>query len=50
MGMLMHHTWLNQQKQKEQPKKVEKPVAEQPKEESPQEPVKRPGRRKSTDK
>ena len=27
MGMLMHHTWLEQQKQKEQ--KAEKPVVEE---------------------
>lgn len=47
MGMLMHHTWLNQQKEK----KAEKPnvPAEKPveKEEPAEEPVKR-GRRKIT--
>ena len=48
MGMLMHHTWLEQQKQKK-PEKAEKPVAveEEPeKEPVPVEPVKRTGGRR----
>lgn len=48
MGMLMHHTWLEQQKEAE---KQQKPVV--PKEEKPVEPaeepvVRKPGRRKAT--
>lgn len=45
MGMLIHHTWLEQQKQ-EKPKKAEPVTAEEPKEEPVEEPVKR-GRRKT---
>jgi len=45
MGMLIHHTWMEQQKQKEEPEKVETAPVEEPKEE-PNEPVKR-GRRKT---
>ena len=51
MGMLMHHTWLAQQEQKEQPKKAEpKPVEEVKEGKSAEEPpVKRAGgRRKAT--
>jgi hypothetical protein len=45
MGMLMHHTWLEQQKQEEN--KVEKPVEEKAEEkEQTTEPVKRTGGRR----
>jgi len=44
MGMLIHHTWLEQQKQNEKPKKAETAPVKEHKEES-SEPVKR-GRRK----
>ena len=47
MGMLLHHTWLNQQKQKEQPKKAETAPVEEPKE-SAKEPAKRTGGRRKT--
>lgn len=47
MGMLIHHTWLEQQKQ-EKPKKAETAPVEEPKEEPVKEPVKRAGRRKTT--
>ena len=47
MGMLLHHTWLNQQKQAEPKKEEPKPV-EEVKEEPVKEPVKRGGRRKTT--
>jgi len=48
MGMLMHQTWLNQQKEKKPVKVTEKP-AEKAVEEPVSEPVKRsPGRRKTT--
>lgn len=51
MGMLMHHTWLNQQKQNEQPKKAEPVPVEEVKEEKSAEPVKKTGgRRKNTTK
>lgn len=43
MGMLMHHTWLNQQEEKK-PVKAEKKPVEEAKEE-PVEPVKRTGGR-----
>lgn len=48
MGMLMHHTWLNQQNE-QKPEKVEKPSAEKAEEtaEPVGEPVKR-GRKKTT--
>lgn len=46
MGMLLHHTWLNQQEQKK-PEKVEAKPVEETKEESAKEPVKRGGRRKT---
>ena len=47
MGMLMHHTWRNQQEQKEKPvKKAETAPVEETKEPVP-EPVKKPGRRKT---
>ena len=49
MGMLIHHTWLNQQKQekpvKAEPKPVEK--AEDKPVEKVEEPVRKPGRRKT---
>jgi hypothetical protein len=51
MGMLMHHTWVEQQKQK--PVKAEPvpaPVKEEPKEEPVKEPVKRTGGRRKTTK
>ena len=49
MGMLMHHTWVEQQKQNAKPEKVEKPVpAEEPKPEPVKEPVKRTGGRRKT--
>ena len=49
MGMLMHNTWLNQQKQ-EKPVKAEpkKPVEEVKEPESVNEPVKRTGGRRKT--
>ena len=49
MGMLLHHTWLNQQEQKK-PEKAEKPVEEVKEEKSAEDPpVKRAGgRRKAT--
>lgn len=43
MGMLMHHTWLEQQKQNEKPKKVTPAPAEKPEKESA--PVKKTGGR-----
>lgn len=43
MGMLMHHTWLEQQKQNEKPKKAEPAPAEKPEKESA--PVKKTGGR-----
>ena len=51
MGMLMHHTWLAQQKEKEQPKKKAEPApaTEEPKEPV-KEPVKRTGGRRKTGK
>ena len=48
MGMLMHHTWLNQQKQEEL--KKEKPVVAEKQEEPVKEPVKRTGGRRKTTK
>ena len=48
MGMLMHHTWLNQQKQAEPEKAEQKPVEEVKEEPVKEEPVKRGGRRKTT--
>ena len=50
MGMLMHHTWLNQQKQKEEPEKVSPAPVEEAKEEPVKEPVKRTGGRRKTTK
>ena len=51
MGMLMHHTWMNQQKQNEQPKKAEPaPVEEVKEEKSAETPVKRAGGRRKTTK
>ena len=48
MGMLMHHTWLNQQEQKK-PEKVEAKPVEKVKEPEPvNEPVKRTGGRRKT--
>ena len=48
MGMLIHHTWLNQQEQKK-PEKVESKHVEEVKEpESVKEPVKRTGGRRKT--
>ena len=47
MGMLMHHTWLNQQEQKK-PEKVETKPVEEAKEEKSAEPVKRTGGRRKT--
>lgn len=44
MGMLMHHTWLEQQKQNEKPKKAEPAPAEKPEEKDPA-PVKKTGGR-----
>lgn len=44
VDMLIHHTWLNQQKE-QKPEKAEKPVAEKAEETA--EPVKR-GRKKTT--
>ena len=49
MGMLMHHTWLNQQKANE-PKKAEPKSADVKKEESDETAVKRPGGRRKTTK
>lgn len=50
MGMLMHHTWLEQQKQasaeKEQKKPVEAVKAEKPVKETAKAPVKRTGGRR----
>ncbi len=43
MGMLMHHTWLEQQKQNEKPKKAEPAPAGKPEEEPA--PVKKTGGR-----
>lgn len=49
MGMLMHRTWLEQQKQNEKPvKKAETAPVDEVKEEPVPEPVKKPGRRKTT--
>ena len=48
MGMLLHHTWLNQQEQKK-PEKVEAKPVEEVKEKS-AEPVKRTGGRRKTTK
>ena len=51
MGMLMHHTWLNQQKENVKPKVEPKPAAEEVKEKSAEEPpVKRAGGRRKTTK
>ena len=48
MGMLMHHTWLNQQKAEEPVKAEPKPVDEPKKPvEKVEEPVRKPGRRKT---
>ena len=49
MGMLLHHTWLNQQEQKKPEKAEAKPV-EEVKEEKSAEPVKRTGGRRKTTK
>ena len=50
MGMLMHHTWLNQQEApKDDEMIIEEPVQIEPEEETPvnePEPEKKPGRRK----
>ena len=46
MGMLMHHTWLEQQK--EQEKKPEKPVIEPKEEETAETEPKRTGGRRKT--
>lgn len=48
MGMLMHHTWLNQQKA-EKPVKAEPKPVDEPKKpvEKVEEPVRKPGRRKT---
>lgn len=50
MGMLLHHTWLEQQEQKEAQKKREVPVPVAEPEEEPvnEEPVKTTGRRRKT--
>ena len=52
MGMLMHHTWLNQQEAaKANVKPIEEPVEKEPEEETPvkeSEPAKKPGRRKAS--
>lgn len=52
MGMLLHHTWLEQQKQahveKEQEKPVEAVKAEEPVKETAKAPVKRAGGRRKT--
>lgn len=48
MGMLMHHTWLNQQKQNEKPKKSEHVPVETAEEEPAKEPAKRSGGRRKT--
>lgn len=48
MGMLMHHTWLEQQKKAEK-KPIAKEVTEEVKEQEPEAPVKKiGGRRKAT--
>ena len=47
MGMLMHHTWLNQQKAKN-PVKAEQKPAEKATEEPVSEPVKRTAGRRKT--
>ena len=47
MGMLMHHTWLEQQKQNA-PKKETAPVKEVKEEPVPEEPVKKTGGRRKT--
>ena len=49
MGMLMHHTWLNQQEQAK-PKKAEPAPVEEVKEEKSAEPVKKTGGRRKTTK
>ena len=48
MGMLMHHTWLNQQKQEKPIKAEPKPVEEAKEPEPVNEPVKRTGGRRKT--
>lgn len=50
MGMLMHHTWEEQQKQKESEGQKTAPVAEPKEEETVTEPVKRTGGRRKTTK
>ena len=51
MGMLLHHTWLNQQEQKKPEKAEAKPVEEVKEEKSAEEtPVKRVGGRRKTTK
>ena len=45
MGMLMHHTWLNEQKKKVKAVPAEKPVEET---NEPSEPVKKTGGRRKT--
>lgn len=47
MGMLMHHTWLNEQKKKSAPKPVEKPAENN---EPEAEPIKKTGGRRKTSK
>lgn len=47
MGMLMHHTWMEQQKQEAKPvPKAEKPIEEKPVET--EKPVRKAGRPKSS--
>ena len=50
MGMLMHHTWQQQQKEAEAKKAKAKPVVaeEEPVKVEEPTPVKKPGRRKTT--
>ena len=50
MGMLLHHTWLNQQQENVKPKVEPKPVVEEAKEEKSAEPVKKTGGRRKTTK
>ena len=45
MGMLMHHTWLEEQKKKAVPKPEEKPVENKPEAEPEKKPT---GRRKTS--
>ena len=49
MGMLMHHTWLAQQKAAKKPKETA-PAAEAEKPEEPETPVKKTGGRRKTTK